>query len=371
MTEPETKCESEDNEIGIFKLASQSVEDIFFIVDKDRSVRFTNGKHKSPAILSNFRPFDRLVCADILEALGQSIESVFESGRALSATCRLGEPGRELWLHNLLTPISDESGKVSSILGIARDISEERLLKVSTCVPSSFQSDISGRPFLVTTSPLADPEGNITGCLFVAVSLNERADDEKNRNKTMAQMKTLFGQAEYVVTIQDPGGKYLSMKALPGNIQFPEAIMGKTPFDFFDHASASRIREGAMRAIRVGRDITVPNELKLGGKTFHLLDHISPVSDESGNISLVVTISKSIDWAPEKISPVRNESRGLSTRELEVLRLIGSGLTTSQIAGKLFISRKTVETHRARIMQKLGLHKSPALVQYAIKSGLF
>lgn len=60
----------------------------------------------------------------------------------------------------------------------------------------------------------------------------------------------------------------------------------------------------------------------------------------------------------------------LTRREREVLKLIASGLTNRQIAEKLFISVKTVETHRARILQALDLHNTADLVRYAIEKGL-
>jgi DNA-binding NarL/FixJ family response regulator len=60
----------------------------------------------------------------------------------------------------------------------------------------------------------------------------------------------------------------------------------------------------------------------------------------------------------------------LTAREKMVLRLIASGFTNKQIADKLSISIKTVETHRTRIMQKLNAHKTADLVRYAIKTGL-
>lgn len=60
----------------------------------------------------------------------------------------------------------------------------------------------------------------------------------------------------------------------------------------------------------------------------------------------------------------------LTRREREILKLIASGLTNRQIAEKLFISVKTVETHRARILQALDLHKTADLVRYAIEKGL-
>lgn len=58
----------------------------------------------------------------------------------------------------------------------------------------------------------------------------------------------------------------------------------------------------------------------------------------------------------------------LSDRELEVFRLIGDGLTTRQIAEKLHLSTKTVETYQAHIKGKLSLHSGRELVQHAIQS---
>ena len=60
----------------------------------------------------------------------------------------------------------------------------------------------------------------------------------------------------------------------------------------------------------------------------------------------------------------------LSTRELEVLRLIALGHTNSEIAELLFLSTRTVETHRAHIQQKLGLSSRPDLTRYALANGL-
>ena len=76
----------------------------------------------------------------------------------------------------------------------------------------------------------------------------------------------------------------------------------------------------------------------------------------------------------EKMSCFRNSktegSTGLSVREKEVLQLISSGLTNKQVAARLLISVKTVETHRTNIMQKLGIHNTAELVRYAVKEGL-
>jgi two-component system, NarL family, response regulator NreC len=60
----------------------------------------------------------------------------------------------------------------------------------------------------------------------------------------------------------------------------------------------------------------------------------------------------------------------LSTREVEVLRLIALGHTSVEIAGKLHLSPRTVETHRANIHGKLGLRTRAELVRYALRRGL-
>jgi DNA-binding NarL/FixJ family response regulator len=58
----------------------------------------------------------------------------------------------------------------------------------------------------------------------------------------------------------------------------------------------------------------------------------------------------------------------LSNRELEVYRLVGQGLSTKEIATQLFLSAKTVESHRTRIRQKLGLDSTAALIAHAAQS---
>jgi len=60
----------------------------------------------------------------------------------------------------------------------------------------------------------------------------------------------------------------------------------------------------------------------------------------------------------------------LSKREIEILRLSAEGLGNKEISEKLFISIRTVESHKNHIMQKLDLKSTVDMVKYAIKSGL-
>ena len=66
----------------------------------------------------------------------------------------------------------------------------------------------------------------------------------------------------------------------------------------------------------------------------------------------------------------RDQLATLSPRQREVLRLIAEGRTTKQIAQTLEISVKTVETHRAQLMERLDIHDVAGLVRYAIIVGL-
>jgi DNA-binding NarL/FixJ family response regulator len=64
------------------------------------------------------------------------------------------------------------------------------------------------------------------------------------------------------------------------------------------------------------------------------------------------------------------ELRSLTPREIEVLKLVAGGYTNQEIADQLVISIKTVQAHRANVMEKLGLHNITHLVRFAIRAGL-
>jgi DNA-binding NarL/FixJ family response regulator len=87
--------------------------------------------------------------------------------------------------------------------------------------------------------------------------------------------------------------------------------------------------------------------------------------------SLSHKVVKKLMQFPEKeakITDARYET--LTRREQQVMRLLAEGLSAKEIAEKLFISPKTVENHRANIMNKLDLHSNMELVRYAVKLGL-
>ena len=65
-----------------------------------------------------------------------------------------------------------------------------------------------------------------------------------------------------------------------------------------------------------------------------------------------------------------NEQIALTTREKEILTLICKGLSSSEIAAKLFLSERTIENHRASLLDKTGCRNSLSLVIYALRNNL-
>jgi DNA-binding NarL/FixJ family response regulator len=69
-------------------------------------------------------------------------------------------------------------------------------------------------------------------------------------------------------------------------------------------------------------------------------------------------------------APTRSPHDALSDREYQVLRMMGSGLTVSEIAAALGLSVKTISTYRVRLLEKLQMHSNAEVMRYAIENGL-
>lgn len=107
-----------------------------------------------------------------------------------------------------------------------------------------------------------------------------------------------------------------------------------------------------------------------GGSSAELISALRVVWH--GDVFLYPTLAKKL--LSEYLQRVRaghdKESYdGLTNREREILKLIAEGHTNQEIADLLVLSVATVQTHRARIMAKLGLHSRTELVKYALKRG--
>ena len=91
----------------------------------------------------------------------------------------------------------------------------------------------------------------------------------------------------------------------------------------------------------------------------------------NGKTYLSPSISKTlIDEYLDNSAKARSPLERLTTRQREILQLVTEGHTTRQIAELLSVSVKTVETHRAQLMDRLEIRDIPGLVRYAIRTGL-
>jgi two-component system, NarL family, response regulator NreC len=87
-----------------------------------------------------------------------------------------------------------------------------------------------------------------------------------------------------------------------------------------------------------------------------------------GEVYLSPRISKLVVEA--YLARTDQQGVGLTSRERQVLQLVGEGHSTKQIAALLGISVKTADSHRTKLMDKLDIHQVAGLVRYAIRSGL-
>lgn len=89
-----------------------------------------------------------------------------------------------------------------------------------------------------------------------------------------------------------------------------------------------------------------------------------------GETYLTPSVSKKVVDEYLRQGVAQNKGVALSPRQCEVLKLIAEGGSTKEIAGKLDLSVKTVEGHRAELMRRLEIHDVAGLVRYAIRTGL-
>ena len=122
--------------------------------------------------------------------------------------------------------------------------------------------------------------------------------------------------------------------------------------------TAQRDPSFAGEALRLGASGYLPMEAAVG----QLLEAIRTAAD--GGTYLEPRLGARLAAVAARQPPE------LSKRELEVLRLIARGLTNGEIAERLFLSVRTIESHRARLQRKLELTRRSELVEYALERGL-
>ena len=124
-------------------------------------------------------------------------------------------------------------------------------------------------------------------------------------------------------------------------------------------------RHYAVRALQAGADGFILKD----ADTEQLLAAIAKVS--RGEQYLPPELAKDLQDHDGKTAELADKraARGLSKREFEVMCLLASGLTNREIGQRLSISVKTVDTHRAHVLKKLGLRNNADITRFAIQGG--
>lgn len=134
--------------------------------------------------------------------------------------------------------------------------------------------------------------------------------------------------------------KVLMLTAMENRSAVEDALRSGAVGYVVKTASSKELLE-AIDVVREGRSYLSPSA------AHHLVNAISHPGDSSGP-----------------------GSGSLTNRERQVVQLIADGLSSKEIAVQLGVSHKTVESHRASVMEKLDIHKASSLVRYAIREGL-
>jgi DNA-binding NarL/FixJ family response regulator len=121
--------------------------------------------------------------------------------------------------------------------------------------------------------------------------------------------------------------------------------------------------EYVRQALRLG----VVGYLVKGGDRVEL--ELAVKAAARGDVYLSPRISRGVVADSLQGASLRVAER-LTPRQKEVLQLIAEGRTTKEVAQRLGLSVKTAESHRAQLMERLGIHDVAGLVRYAIRSGL-
>jgi len=123
-----------------------------------------------------------------------------------------------------------------------------------------------------------------------------------------------------------------------------------------------------------GDDESVRRAL-LSGASGYLLKH----SDRAELEMALRAVARGATWLSPAVSETvmtafaasaRTGYEVLTPRQREVLQLIAEGLSTKEIAARLGVGLKTVESHRTELMERLGIHGVAGLVRYAIRTGI-
>lgn len=198
------------------------------------------------------------------------------------------------------------------------------------------------------------------------------ADDHKLFRQGMVAM---LGEAKNIKVIGEAGDGYEAlelMAELEPNVLLLDIEMPKIDgFEVLKKLKRAKLETKVLALTMHNSAEFIKNIVKAGAAGYLKKD-----SDKELLLNAIQEVHyKGSYYPPETTHLVlqslqeRNKGELISPREKEVVILIAEGMTTKEIAEKLFLSKHTIESHRQNILLKLDIKNSAELVKYAIKRG--
>lgn len=149
--------------------------------------------------------------------------------------------------------------------------------------------------------------------------------------------------------------------------------------DLIKHISIVHSRIGILIISVLNEEEVVLNTIRAGAKGF-----LAKETDRNELVEAIYSLRNGYDYFSNSITHIllnryidnlksgeeRPDIRSLSTREIEIMKMWGNSLTNKEIADKLYLSVRTVETHKNHIMQKLNLKTSVDMIKFAIRNNI-
>jgi DNA-binding NarL/FixJ family response regulator len=202
------------------------------------------------------------------------------------------------------------------------------------------------------------------------------ADDHQILREGLKQLLLAAGDLDVVGEAADGNEVLHRIRTLEFDVLLLDMSMpGKSGVELIKQVKAERPKlrimilsmheehQYAVRAIRAGASGYLTKE----SAAAQLTAAIRKVAAGGAFITPEVAERLALDAMPNAEGPLH---AALSDRELKVFNLLVSGLSVTEIAGRLHLSAKTVSTHKARLMEKLQVDSNAELVHYAVKHRL-
>lgn len=335
----------------LFRRIADAIPHMLWTARPDGAVEFLNARFPqytgmSAAQLQGWgwksvlHPDDLAVCV-------QRWKRALLSGKGFEAEYRLRRAdGKYRWHHHAVLPLRDADDRIVLWHGTCTDIDNQKRA--------------------------AQRLEHARRTLESLVAARTRALEESGQ-----RLRMVLDSMPAIAWIKDSQFRYVWVSASYGRVfgKSLQEIRGRESSDIWPVELARQYRRDDEKALRANGPVQSINDVPCAdGRVVRLLVVKFPLPDETGGLGVAGIGFDIMALGAEKQSPGLPEPddrlQRLSGRERQVLQLTVLGCTGAEVAERLGLSPKSVDTYRSRLMAKLEIEDLPALVKFAIRHGL-